>query len=225
MAAIYRNGFQFVDMKQQNRFIMDIQDYYTQGQGNQSYLVRATDLPSVENNPVPVDTINAEYKIKGKSRWQDISVTFYDPIYNSPGLSGDTGATRAHKWMKDKHHNSYFNVDGYMSTYKRKITLYYINPQGTPTGEKWELNGAFFANLNWGSVDVSSDDLVLIEATISYDWAQLTAGGGGAGGGSNDSQSTAADGGQSFSDTVNNIAQTAGGIGGVAAAVGGLLNN
>lgn len=194
MAAKYQNGFQFTDMKQQNRFIMDIQDYYTQGEGNQSYLVRATDLPSLENNPVPVDTINAEYKIKGKSRWQDISVTFYDPIYGSPGLNGDTGATRAHKWITRDHHNSYFNVDGYMSTYKRKITLHYVSPQGFPTGEYWELSGAFFANLNWGSVDVSSDDLVLIEATISYDWAQLLASGGGAGGGSQQSQGTQADG-------------------------------
>jgi hypothetical protein len=37
------------------------------------------------------------------------------------------------------------------------------------------LNGAFFANINWGSFDVSSDDLVAVEATISYDWAEFFA--------------------------------------------------
>lgn len=172
--ATYQNGFQFVDMKQQNRFIMTIQDHYSQGSGGSSYLIRTTDLPSVENNPVTVDTINAEYKIKGKSRWQDISVTFYDPIKTSPGKSGMTGAQNAHFWMDIEHHNSQFNVDQFMDRYKKKITLKYLEPTGKESGEEWRLYGAFFASVNWGSVDVSSDDLVLIEATISYDWAVLT---------------------------------------------------
>jgi hypothetical protein len=161
----YQNNFQFVDMKQQNRFIMNIQTYYEQNVD--SYLIKTTDLPSVENNPVVVDTINAEYKIKGKSRWQDISVTFYDPL-ETLTLSG---AQVAHDWMSIDHHDSVNNVDQYMSTYKKKITLYYVDPTGA-TGAFWELNGAFFANINWGSLDVSSDDLVAIDATISYDWAE-----------------------------------------------------
>lgn len=168
--ALYRNGFQFVDMKQQNRFIMTIPDWFQDGSAG-SYLIRTTDLPSLENNPVTVDTINSEYKIKGKSRWQDISVTFYDPINTSPGLAGATGATKAHGWINREHHNALSKRDQFMRIYKKQIKLKYVDPKGEDTGEFWQLNGAFFASVNWGSVDVSSDDLVLIEATISYDWA------------------------------------------------------
>jgi hypothetical protein len=170
-SAIYNNGFQPVDMKQQNRFIMVIPTYYDNGA--QSYLIRTTDLPNVENNPVTVDTINSEYKIKGKSRWQDISVSFYDPIFASPHLNGDTGAGAAWRWLSGDHHEPFTKTDQYMQEYKKRIRLYYVEPSGLKSTEYWEINGAFFASVNWGSVDVSSDDLVLIEATLSYDWAQL----------------------------------------------------
>lgn len=153
----YKNNFQFVDMRQQNRFIMIVD-------GLMSWHIRTSDLPNLENNPVVVDTINAEYKIKGKSRWQDISVTLYDPIDIS-------AAKMVHDWIK-KHHNSDSNDDGRMSDYKKDITLMYVDPKGAPV-EAWKLHGAFFASVNWGSVDVSSDDLLIIEGTISYDWAEI----------------------------------------------------
>lgn len=166
--ANYRNGFQFVDMKQQNRFIMSIPDFFPDGAAG-SWLIKTTDLPSIENNPVVVDTINSEYKIKGKSRWQDISVSFYDPIRDL------TGVNQAYTWQNFSHHISRQDVDFYMQTYKRDISLKYVAPDGsTPQGE-WTLHGGFFANINWGSLDVSSDDLVMIEATISYDWAEFFA--------------------------------------------------
>lgn len=161
--ASYNNGFQLADMKQQNRFIMRLT-----GTPIQSWFVRTSDLPSVENNPVVVDTINSDYKIKGKSRWQDISVTFYDPVGNTTS----TGVNTAYIWEDRDHHTSEFDTDYYLQTYKNDIDLIYVAPDGSTEMGKWTLHGAFFANVNWGSVDVSSDDLVLIEATISYDWAK-----------------------------------------------------
>lgn len=175
----YINGFQFADMKQQNRFYLQILAPLDGSSGvdlfdNKSWLVRATDLPNVEHNPVVVDTINSEYKIKGKSRWQDISVTFYDPIGTSERVSGVSydGSEVIHNWTVF-HHDSVNDIDGYMRNYKRTMNLVYLTPDGEATNRYWSLRGAFFANTNWGSVDVSSDDLVLIEATISYDFAVL----------------------------------------------------
>lgn len=153
----YQNNFQFVDMKQKNRFILEID-------GLKSYHVRTSDLPELDQNPVTVDTINAEYKIKGKSRWQPISVTLYDPIQ-------DSAAQKVHDWIK-KHHTSDSNIDGYMNDYKKDVDLKYVDPKGAPI-EGFKLHGAFWASVKFGDVDVSSDDLVLIEGTLSYDWAEL----------------------------------------------------
>jgi hypothetical protein len=167
--ATYNNNFQFVDMKQQNRFIL-------RGAGDITpYLIRASNLPNVDNNPVTVDTINADYKIKGKSRWQDISITFYDPI----STVAQSGADSVHKWLL-QHHTSDTNIDGYMQQYKYDLQLHYIAPDGSETGEYWELHGAFFASIDFGAMDLTGDDLVTIEGQISYDWARLM--GGGAGG-------------------------------------------
>jgi len=160
--ASYANNFQFVDMKQQNRFIMELP-----GTAIPPYFIRATDLPNVENNPVVVDTINSEYKIKGKSRWQDISITVYDPI----PTKDVSGAWTAHDWLL-YHHVSAEDKDALMEEYKNEIRLKYVQPDGSTTAGMWVLHGAFFASVNWGNVDVSSDDLVLIEATLSYDWAE-----------------------------------------------------
>jgi hypothetical protein len=161
--ANYLNKFLFVDMKQQNRFILEIDDI-------PAYFVRVSGLPNIDNNPVVVDTINSEYKIKGKSRWQNISITLYDPIAGEDG-QGTNGADKVWTWLNEYHHRSNADKDGFMDDYKRDLTLFYI----TPTGEKadeWKLHGAFCASINWGDVDVSSDDLINIEIDLSYDWAE-----------------------------------------------------
>ena len=161
--AKYLNDFQFVDMKQQNRFIFEVDDITP-------YYVRASSLPNVDNNPVAVDTINSEYFLKGKSRWQTISLTIYDPVYAMPGGTPN-GAAQLHTWLNEFHHNSSTDVDQLMQTYKRDARLTYVYPMGTP-GDNWILHGCFCSSINWGDMDVTSDDLVLLEVEIRYDWAE-----------------------------------------------------
>lgn len=196
--AKYMANFQYTNMKQQNRFMMFIG-------AMPAFFVRATSLPSIDNNPVVVDTINSDYKIKGKSRWQPINLTLYDPIFIQPGpndkseigrgaplSNGPSGAMRVYHWINEYHHQSGDSIggrrsgrnatgedlDGYMDRYKKTITIAYLDPTGpiSYTGilqDKWVLHGAFCSSVNWGEVDVSSDDLVLIEIEVTYDWAEL----------------------------------------------------
>lgn len=157
--AIYLNDFQLVDMKQQNRFVFRMSPANIA-----SWHVKATSLPQIENNPITIDTPNSEYKIKGKSRWQDITISLYDPIVKS-------AAKEVHDWILS-HHESSNDKDHYMDRYKREITIQYIDPAGEDI-EAWKLHGAFVASANWGDLDVSSDDLVSLELTLTYDWAEL----------------------------------------------------
>ena len=39
--------------------------------------------------------------------------------------------------------------------------------------EEWKLRGAILKSVNFGSLDYSSEDLVSIELTITYDWAEI----------------------------------------------------
>ena len=52
--------------KMANRFIMYIE-------GIPAYLIKAASRPSIDQGEVILDHINVERKLKGKSRWQDIS--------------------------------------------------------------------------------------------------------------------------------------------------------
>lgn len=158
-------GFQYAPFpqmtpKQQMRFIM-----YTDISGIEmpTYMVRMADRPVLDQNPVTVDYINTDFKIKGKSRWQNINIECYDPIEIN-------GAKIIHDWIKNLHHNSESAVDGMPLDYKRDITFEGVFPDGRPA-EVWKLFGVFVANVNWGTHDLTSDDLIIPQVELSYDYA------------------------------------------------------
>jgi len=83
--------------KMANRFIMYIE-------GIPAYLVKAASRPSIDQGEVILDHINVERKLKGKSRWQDVTVTLYVPVVPS-------GAQAVMEWVR-LHHESVTGRDG-----------------------------------------------------------------------------------------------------------------
>jgi hypothetical protein len=71
MAFEYK-PFEYFNPKQQMRYVLFLTNV---GVPIPTYMVKTADRPSIDQNPVTVDYINTEFKVKGKSRWQDISVT------------------------------------------------------------------------------------------------------------------------------------------------------
>ena len=158
-------GFQYAPFpdftpKQQMRFIMYVD---REGINIPTYMVRTMDKPNLDQNPVTVDYINTDFKIKGKSRWQNITINCYDPIEIN-------GALLIYKWVNNIHHNSETGVDGMPKDYKKDIVFESVFPDGRPA-EICKLYGAFIADVNWGNYDLTSDDLVIPEITLSYDYA------------------------------------------------------
>jgi hypothetical protein len=72
-------------------------------------------------------------------------------------------------WFRS-HHESATGRDGYSSFYKKDITLSQLDGIGR-TVEEWTIYGAFINSCDWGSYDWSSEDIQLITATLSYDYA------------------------------------------------------
>jgi len=143
--------------KYTNRFIMYIGDIPT-------YIIKAAARPSLTNGEVILDHINVERKLKGKTRWQDISITLYDPIVPS-------GAQSVMEWVR-LHHESLTGRDGYSTQYKKDIRFNSLSPTGEII-EEWLLKGAFIADSNFGSMDWSTEESVQIELTLKYDYAVL----------------------------------------------------
>ena len=155
---LWSNAFSW-EPKYTNRFIMSM------GTSNiPAFLVKASARPSMTNGEIILDHINIDRKVKGKSRWQDISITLYDGIVES-------GAQAVMEWIR-LHHESLTGRDGYSDMYKTNIKLNALSPLGEKI-EEWELRGAWIGDSNFGSHDWGTEDAVQIELTLKYDFAVL----------------------------------------------------
>jgi hypothetical protein len=140
-----------------NRFIMEIN-------GIESYIIKTASRPTFTSEVVELDHINVKRKIKGKSTWDDVNITLYDPIVPS-------GAQQVMEWIRSSH-ESLTGRDGYNTFYKKDITFYLLGPVGDKV-EQWTLKGAFISSANFGELDWASNDPLSIELTLSYDYAIL----------------------------------------------------
>jgi len=140
-----------------NRFIMEIN-------GIESYIIKTASRPTFTSEVVELDHINVKRKIKGKSTWDDINITLYDPIVPS-------GAQQVMEWVRSSH-ESLTGRDGYAAFYKKDVTFYLLGPVGDKI-EQWTLKGAFITSANFGELDWASNDPVSIELTLAYDYAIL----------------------------------------------------
>ena len=143
--------------KLSNRFIMEIN-------GIESYIIKTANRPTFTSEVVELDHINVKRKIKGKSTWDDVNITLYDPIVPS-------GAQQVMEWVRQSH-ESLTGRDGYASFYKKDVTFYILGPVGDKV-EQWTLKGAFISSANFGELDWASNDPVSIELTLTYDYAIL----------------------------------------------------
>jgi hypothetical protein len=149
----YRN----FEPKLGNRFIMEIN-------GIESYIIKTASRPTFTSEVVELDHINVKRKIKGKSTWDDITISLYDPIVPS-------GAQQVMEWVRSSH-ESLTGRDGYAAFYKKDINFFLLGPVGDKV-EQWTLKGAFITSANFGELDWASNDPLSIELTLTYDYAIL----------------------------------------------------
>lgn len=123
---------------------------------------RSGEQPSFGNNPVTIDFMSSYYKMKGKTRWNDVTLTCYQ-------FEGITGR-ELYRYLNNHHVNVNSAVEKYASDYKHMMQLFLLSPIGVPTGI-WQLHGAFISDASWGSMDYASDDIMQCDITISYDYA------------------------------------------------------
>jgi len=143
--------------KLKNRFIMNIE-------GINAYLVKGMSRPSLESEEVILEHMNVTRYVKGKSRWQPIDITLYDPIVPS-------AAQQVIEWVR-LHHESVTGRDGYSDFYKKNITFNLVGPVGDVV-EEWELVGAYIQTANFGDLSFEDSTPVEITLTLKYDYAIL----------------------------------------------------
>ena len=141
--------------KQANRFILYMD-------GMPSYIIKAVSAVTLNQGVVTLNHINVERKVKGKSVWQNVTLTLFDPITPS-------GAQATMEWVR-LHHESVTGRDGYSDFYKKDLTINVLGPVGDIVSE-WILKGAFITNTNFGEYNWDTVDTAInltIEVSIDY---------------------------------------------------------
>ena len=115
MAVIGPNDIFFTpfEPKQKNRFILYMD-------GIPSFQIKQVGAVSLQQGVVNLNHINLQRYVKGKSIWQSMSMTLFDPI--SP-----SGAQAVMEWVR-LHHESVTGRDGYSDFYKKDLTLNILGP-------------------------------------------------------------------------------------------------
>ena len=141
--------------KQANRFILYMD-------GMPSYIIKGVSAVTLNQGIVTLNHINVERKVKGKSVWQDVTLTLFDPITPS-------GAQATMEWVR-LHHESVTGRDGYSDFYKKDLTINVLGPVGDIVSE-WILKGAFITSTNFGEYSWDTVDTAInltIEVSIAY---------------------------------------------------------
>ena len=148
MAVLNPNEVFFTafEPKQQNRFIAFVD-------GFPAYIMKGVSAVSLEQGSVPLNHINVQRYVKGKTVWNTIDFTLFDPITPS-------GAQAVMEWVR-LHHESVTGRDGYSDFYKKDLTLDVLGPVGDIVSE-WIIKGALitsadFGDFNWDTENAAQE--------------------------------------------------------------------
>jgi len=160
MAVLDPNEIFFTafEPKQQNRFIMYID-------GFPAYIVKGVSAITLTQDEIILNHINIYRKVKGKSKWSDITFTLFDPITPS-------GAQAVMEWVR-LHHESVTGRNGYSDFYKKDLTFNVLGPVGDIISE-WVIKGAFIKDANFGEYSWDNESAAQnISMAVGMDYCVL----------------------------------------------------
>jgi len=144
MAVLDPNEIFFTafEPKQKNRFILYID-------GFPSYIMKGVGAVTLTQGTVPLNHINVQRFVKGKTTWGEIEFTLFDPITPS-------GAQAVMEWVR-LHHESVTGRDGYSDFYKKDLTINVLGPVGDIVSE-WIVKGALITSANFGDFNWDTEN-------------------------------------------------------------------
>jgi len=141
--------------KQQNRFILKMD-------GIDAYIIKGVSAVTLTQDEIVLNYINLYQKVKGKTKWSNITLTLFDPITPS-------GAQSVIEWVR-LHHESVTGRNGYQDMYKKDLTLQILGPVGDIVSE-WVIKGAFIVNSNFGEYSWDNESAaqnLTVEVAMDY---------------------------------------------------------
>ncbi len=168
--------------KRQFRFLVQLSLGPDGGQ-DVTFLAKSVDRPSYTISDNPHQFFNHTFYYPGRVTWNTITLTLVDPV--SPN-----GAELLYQYLETAGVQKPTSIDAATGTTITKSSAtaamgrMVIQEIATPTGGgnesqivgQWELLNPFFTDVNFGSHDYGSEDMIDIGITVRYDWAEYVGG-------------------------------------------------
>ena len=132
--------------------------------GIQEWTLESAKRPSINQNATEIQFLNTSTWVVGRYTWDDIQVTFRDPI-------GPSTSQAVMEWVR-LISESVSGRQGYAAGYKRDVELEMLDPTGAVV-QKWLLKNCFLTNVDFSDLSYGDDGLATIAATIKMDYAIL----------------------------------------------------
>jgi len=133
---------------------------------------KSCDKPSFDIESQELKLINHKFKYPGVATWNDVKVIIVDVGYKVADLyialasSGydPTGSFNVEGINKREATDAFKNGGNFI--------IHQIDSDGKIL-EEWVLKNPWISAVTFGSLDYSNDELVSLDLTIKYDWAEL----------------------------------------------------
>ena len=139
--------------KRKNRWVFAIE-------GIDAFLMKTASRPTYNTQETTLGFINSTRYLAGKTTFDTIQVTIYDPIAPS-------GSQQAMEWIRT-HFESVSGRAGYADFYKRDCQLKMLDPVGTVV-ELWDIKGACLTNVSYNDLSYDDDAPQEINMTLRFD--------------------------------------------------------
>jgi len=150
--------FTAFEPKLKNRFILYVD-------GIPAYLIKGVSGMGFSQEEIVLNHINVYRKIKGKLKWNDLTMTLFDPITPS-------GAQAVMEWVR-LHHESVTGRDGYSDMYKKDLTINVLGPVGDIISE-WVIKGSFIKSADFGEFNWDTEaEAQNISVVLGMDYCVL----------------------------------------------------
>ena len=142
--------------KRANRFIMR----FPSTLGINEWFVETAKRPSIKITSTAIPFLNTSTYVAGRFEWNEIAVTFRDPI-------GPSASQALMEWVR-LCAESVTGRMGYAAGYKKNVDLEMLDPTGVVV-EKWILEGCFLTSADFGALGYDSDKLATITTELRMD--------------------------------------------------------
>ena len=166
--------------KRQNRFVMHIPDITHIGSSatrvyNRVLIEEKAARPKLSYKEIEVPHLVETINYAGRPQWETLRVTMYDVAQNSPAWGWITSNYYLRRTSSNSGGIGYRG--GASLGFKRNIQIFLLDGCGYAL-EGWEYINAYPVEVDFGSLDMGSNDVCRIDIVIRYDrayWEPCTA--------------------------------------------------